>query len=232
MTPRQETVPLLAPAVALLARDVRLATREGGALGTALGFYLVVVAMLPLSLGPDLALLGRIAPGVLWVALLLSALLSLPRMFESDTDDGSLEILSAGPLPLEMVVAVKALAHWVTTAVPLALIAPVLGLLLNLELATMPSLLLAMLIGTPAVSFLGAIGAALTVRSRRGGLLVAVLLLPLYVPTLIFGIAALGAAAGDAGAATSATLVLGAFSLVAIVFGPLAAAAALRAQMA
>ena len=232
MTTRDTAVPLLAPARALLGREVRLAVREGGALGTALGFYLVVVAMLPLGLGPDLALLGRIAPGVLWVALLLSALLSLPRLFEADTDDGSLEILATGPLPLEVVAAVKALAHWVTTAVPLALIAPVLGLLLNLELATMPSLLLAMLIGTPAVSFLGAIGAALTVRSRRGGLLVAVLLLPLYVPTLIFGIAALGAAAGDPGAATSATLVLGALSLVAIVLGPLAAAAALRAQMA
>lgn len=232
MTARQDTTPLFAPAVALFVRDVRLATREGGALGTALGFYLVVVAMLPLSLGPDLALLGRIAPGVLWVALLLSALLSLPRMFESDTEDGTLEILGAGPLPLEIVAAVKALAHWVTSAVPLALIAPVLGLLLNLELATMPSLLLAMLIGTPAVSFLGAIGAALTVRSRRGGLLVALLVMPLYVPTLIFGIAALAGVADEAGAALSATLILGAISLVAIVLGPIAAAAALRAQMA
>ena len=232
MTDGQETPPLLAPAFALLARDVRLATREGGALGTALGFYLVVVAMLPLSLGPDLALLGRIAPGVLWVALLLSALLSLPRMFESDSDDGTLEILGTGPLPLEVVAAVKAFAHWVTTAVPLAVIAPVLGLLLNLELAAMPALLMAMLIGTPAVSYLGAIGAALTVRSRRGGLLVALLLLPLYAPTLIFGIAALGSGADEAGTSLSATLVLGAISLVAIVLGPIAAAAALRAQMA
>ena len=232
MTDGQETPPLLAPAFALLARDVRLATREGGALGTALGFYLVVVAMLPLGLGPDLALLGRIAPGVLWVALLLSALLSLPRMFEADSDDGTLDILGTGPLPLEVVAAVKAFAHWVTTAVPLAVIAPVLGLLLNLELAAMPPLVMAMLIGTPAVSFLGAIGAALTVRSRRGGLLVALLLLPLYVPTLIFGIATLGSGADDAGTSLSATLVLGAISLVAIVLGPIAAAAALRAQMA
>ena len=135
MTTRDTAVPLLAPARALLGREVRLAVREGGALGTALGFYLVVVAMLPLGLGPDLALLGRIAPGVLWVALLLSALLSLPRLFEADTDDGSLEILATGPLPLEVVAAVKALAHWLTTAVPLALLAPLLGLLLNLELA-------------------------------------------------------------------------------------------------
>lgn len=232
MTARPDTTPLFAPAVALFVRDVRLAAREGGALGTALGFYLVVVAMLPLGLGPDLALLGRIAPGVLWVALLLSALLSLPRMFEADYEDGALEVIALGPLPLEVVAAVKALAHWVTTAAPLAVAAPVLGLLLNLELAVMPSLLLAMLIGTPAVSFLGAIGAALTVRSRRGGLLVAVLLLPLYVPTLIFGIGAVGAATLASGGAMSATLILGAISLVAIVIGPIAAAAALRAQMA
>ncbi len=230
MTTRDTAVPLLAPARALLGREVRLAVREGGALGTALGFYLVVVAMLPLGLGPDLALLGRIAPGVLWVALLLSALLSLPRLFEADTDDGSLEILATGPLPLEVVAAVKALAHWVTTAVPLALIAPVLGLLLNLELALMPNLVLAMLIGTPGLSFLGSIGAALTVRSRRGGLLVAVLVLPLYVPTLIFGIGAVGASAVEGGA-FGATLILGAISLAAIVIGPIAAAAALRAQM-
>lgn len=230
MSAQQVPPPVWAPARALLAREVRLAVREGGAVGTALGFYLVVVAMLPLSLGPDLALLGRIAPGVLWVALLLSALLSLPRLFEADADDGSLEILATGPLPLEGVAAVKAFAHWLTTAVPLAVLAPVLGLLLNLDVASMPQLLLAMLIGTPALSFLGAIGAALTVRSRRGGLLIAVLLLPLYVPTLIFGIGAVGTSAVEGGA-FGATLILGAISLAAIVIGPIAAAAALRAQM-
>lgn len=230
MSAHEKPPPVWAPARALLAREVRLAAREGGALGTALGFYLVVVAMLPLSLGPDLALLGRIAPGVLWVALLLSALLSLPRLFETDADDGSLEILATGPQPLEGVAAVKAFAHWLTTAVPLAVLAPVLGLLLNLDVASMPQLLLAMLIGTPALSFLGAIGAALTVRSRRGGLLIAVLLLPLYVPTLIFGIGAVGTSAVEGGA-FGATLILGAISLAAIVIGPIAAAAALRAQM-
>jgi heme exporter protein B len=217
---------------ALLVRDLRLAVRQGGALGTALGFYLVVVAMLPLGLGPDLALLGRIAAGVLWVALLLSALLSLPRLFETDLEDGTLEIIVTGPLPLEAIVALKALVHWLTTAVPLVLIAPLLGLLLNLDLASVPALVGSMLVGTPAVSCLGAIGAALTVKSRRGGLLLAVLMLPLYVPTLIFGIGTVAAVASGMGGAASALLVLGAVSLASLVAGPIAAAAALRAQMA
>ena len=182
--------------LALLRRDIRLALREGGAIGSALGFYLIVVALLPLGLGPDLNLLARIAGGLLWIALLLAALLSLPRLFEADFEDGGLELLAAGPLPLEAVAAAKALAHWLTTGVPLTLLAPVLGLLLNLDLAAYSVLVLSMLLGTPAVSFLGAIGAALTLRSRRGGLLIALLVLPLYVPTLIFGISAIAAVRG------------------------------------
>jgi heme exporter protein B len=217
--------------LALIRRDLRLAAREGGALGSALGFYLVVVSMLPLGLGPDLNLLSRIAPGVLWVALLLAALLSLPRMFETDHADGTLEVMATGPLPLEAVAALKSVVHWLSTAVPLVLMAPVLGLLLNLELAVVPALLGAMLLGTPAVSFLGSIGAALTLRSRRGGLLVAVLMLPLYVPTLIFGIGAVSAVALDTSGAASAYLFLTAISLVSLVIGPVAAAVALRAQM-
>lgn len=221
----------LAAARALLARDVRLAVREGGALGTALGFYLVVVAMLPFGLGPDLALLSRIAGGVLWVALLLAALLTLPRMLEADHEDGTLEVLATGPLPLAAVAALKAVAHWLTTALPLALLAPVLGLLLNLEAAAMPALVGAMLVGTPAVSFLGAAGAALTLRSRRGGVLLAVLLLPLYVPTLVFGIGAVETVGLGTGGARGAFLLLGAVSLAATVIGPVAAAAAIRAQL-
>ena len=221
----------LAAARALLARDVRLAFREGGALGTALGFYLVVVAMLPFGLGPDLALLSRIAGGVLWVALLLAALLTLPRMLEADHEDGTLEVLATGPLPLPAVAAVKAAAHWLTTALPLALMAPVLGLLLNLDAGSVPVLVGAMLVGTPAVSFLGAAGAALTLRSRRGGVLLAVLLLPLYVPTLIFGIGAVEAVALGTGGTRAAFLLLGAMSLAAVVLGPIAAAAAIRAQL-
>lgn len=214
----------------LVGRDLRLAVRQGGALGTALGFYLVVVAMLPLGLGADLKLLSRIAPGILWIALLLSALLSLGRVFESDYEDGSLDLLATGPLPLELVAAAKALAHWISTSVPLALLAPVLGILLNLELVAYPALVATMLIGTPAVSFLGAIGAALTLTARRGGLLIALLVLPLYVPTLIFGIAAISAMLGPDDVAPP-LLILTAISLGAIVLGPLAAAAALRTQM-
>ncbi len=214
----------------LVGRDLRLAVRQGGALGTALGFYLVVVAMLPLGLGADLKLLSRIAPGILWIALLLSALLSLGRVFESDYEDGSLDVLATGPLPLELVAAAKALAHWISTSVPLALLAPVLGILLNLELVAYPALVATMLIGTPAVSFIGAIGAALTLTARRGGLLIALLVLPLYVPTLIFGIAAISAMLGPDDVAPP-LLILTAISLGAIVLGPLAAAAALRTQM-
>src|SRR6185312_1642859 len=159
--------------------------------GLALGFYLVVVAMLPLGLGPDLNLLSRIAPGVLWVALLLAALLSLGRLFETDFDDGSLDVLATGPLPLEAVAAAKSLAHWLTTSVPLVVAAPVLGLLLNLAPEAYGMLIVTMLAGTPAISFIGAIGAALTLRARRGGMLIALLMLPLYVPTLLFGIEAI-----------------------------------------
>jgi heme exporter protein B len=176
-------------ALALLSRDVTLAWREGGAIGTALGFYLVVVALTPLGLGPDLNLLARIAPGMLWVALLLAGLLSADRIFHNDYEDGALDVLITGPLPLPLVAAIKSLAHWITTGVPLALLAPVLGLLLNLPPQVSPLLVLAMLVGTPAVSFVAAIGASLTLGLRRSGLLLALLVLPLYVPVLIFGVA-------------------------------------------
>jgi len=215
----------------LVRRDLLLALREGGALGTALGFYLVVVTLMPLGLGPDLNLLSRIASGVLWVALLLAALLSLPRIFEADADDGSLDVMALGGLPLEMAAAAKAIAHWLSTGIPLALMAPMLGLLLNLEGRAYPLVIATMLVGTPAVSFLGAIGAALTIRARRGGLLLALLVLPLYVPTLIFGISAINAALLSPEGFTASFLILAAISLVSMVLGPIAAAAALRQQM-
>jgi heme exporter protein B len=214
----------------LVRRDLSLAVREGGAIGTALGFFFVVVAMLPLGLGPDLKLLSRIAAGVLWIALLLAALLSLGRMFETDYEDGTLDVLATGPLPLEAVAAAKALAHWLSTGVPLVLLAPVLGVLLNLDADYYPTLLATMAIGAPAISFLGGIGAALTLKARRGGLLLALIVLPLYAPTLIFGISAISAAAGPSGASSS-FLILTAISLAAIVLGPLATAAALRIQL-
>jgi len=214
----------------LLQRDLQLAVREGGAIGTALGFFLIVVSLMPLGLGPDLNLLARIAAGILWIALLLAALLSLNRIFEADYDDGTLDVLANGPLPLELVSAVKALAHWITTGIPLAVLAPVLGILLNLNLEAYPILVATTLLGTPAVSFLGAVGAALTMKTRRGGLLLALIVLPLYVPTLIFGISAVSASAGPSGAGAS-FLILAAISLVTMVLGPVAAAAALRIQL-
>jgi heme exporter protein B len=215
---------------ALVGRDLKLAVREGGAIGTALGFFLLVVSLMPLGLGPDLNLLSRIAAGILWIALLLAALLSLGRIFESDYEDGTLDVLATGPLPLEVVSAAKALAHWLSTGIPLALLAPVLGILLNLDLKSYPLLVATMLAGTPAISFLGAIGAALTLKARRGGLLLALVVLPLYIPTLIFGISTISAVAGPSGSGAS-FLILAAISLAAIVLGPIAAAAALRIQL-
>jgi heme exporter protein B len=215
----------------LVRRDLLLAWREGGTIGVALGFYLVVVTMLPLSLGPDLNLLSRIGPGLLWVALLLATLLSLGRLFETDFEDGSLEVLAIGPLPLEAVAAAKSLAHWLTTGIPLTVLAPVLGLLVNLPLEAYGVLVATMLAGTPAVSFIGAIGAALTLRARRGGVLIALLMLPLYVPTLLFGIEAISAALTGSGGFMPAFLILVAISLASVVLAPLAAALALRFQL-
>ncbi|HET7448660.1 MAG TPA: heme exporter protein CcmB [Methyloceanibacter sp.] len=218
-------------ALALLTRDVRLAWREGGAIGTALGFYLVVIAITPLGLGPDLNLLARIAPGMLWVALLLAALLSADRIFHNDYEDGALDVLTTGPLPLSLVAAIKSLAHWLTTGVPLALLAPLLGLLLNLPVAAWPLLVLAMLVGTPAVSFVAAIGASLTLGLRRSGLLLALLVLPLYVPVLIFGVAAASAAVVGPASPWPPLFMLCALSLASVVLAPIAAAAALRTAL-
>lgn len=216
---------------ALLRRDLTLSLREGAAIGTALGFYLIVVSLMPLGLGPDLQLLSRIAPGVLWVGLLLSALLTLPRLFEPDYDDGTLDALTIGALPLEIICLAKALAHWLTTGIPLSLTAPILGLLLNLELDAYPALAVTLLVGTPAISLLGAIGAALTLKSRKGGVLIALLVLPLYLPTLIFGIAAISAVVTPPGSFSSSLLMVAAVSIISIVIGPIASAAALRAQL-
>ena len=215
----------------LVQRDLLLAVREGGATGTVLGFYLVVIALMPLGLGPDLQLLSRIAPGVLWIGLLLAALLSLGRMFDVDQEEGVLEVLTTGALPLELVVAAKALAHWISSCLPLAILTPILGLLLNLELAAYPVLVVTVLIGSPAISFLGSVGAALTLRSRRGGLLIALLVLPLYIPTLIFGISAISAVVTPPGSLEASLLLLSAVTIASLVIGPIAAAAALRAQL-
>ncbi|MGI9422587.1 MAG: heme exporter protein CcmB [Hyphomicrobiaceae bacterium] len=216
---------------ALILRDVRLAFREGGAIGTALGFYLIVVALIPVAVGPDLKLLQLIAPGVLWVALLLSALLSLGRVFDPDFDDGSLEIMAISALPLELTVVAKSLAHWMTTGLPLVAMTPLLGLLLNLDLSAAPVVVGTMLVGTIAISFLGAIAAALTLQARRGGMLVAILVLPLYVPTLIYGVTTISIALTPPGSPWPSFLLLCAISMGSLVIGPWAAAAALRHQM-
>jgi heme exporter protein B len=221
---------MIGPARALLARELRLGFVDSGAIGTALGFYLVVITLVPLGLGPDLKLLTRIAPGILWIGLLLASLLSLGRLFEADLDDGSLDALAMGPLPLEVTVAVKSIAHWLSTGLPLVLITPALGLMLNLDMTAIPIVIGTMLIGTPAISFLGAIGAALTLRAQRSGLLVALLVLPLYIPTLIFGISAIQAVTTPPGSLGASLALLTAISLASLIIGPFAAAAALRAQ--
>jgi heme exporter protein B len=218
-------------ALALLKRDVKLSWREGGAIGTALGFYLVVVAITPLGLGPNLNLLARIAPGILWIGLLLAALLSADRIFHNDYEDGALDVLITGPLPLPLVAAIKCLAHWLTTGVPLALLAPVLGLLLNLPIGTSPLLVLAMLAGTPAVSFIAGIGASLTLGLRRSGILLALLVLPLYVPVLIFGVSAVTPYVSGPNSLWAPFFMLCALSLASIVLAPIAAAAALRTAL-
>jgi heme exporter protein B len=173
-------------------------------------------------------LLARIAPGILWVALLLAALLSADRIFHNDYEDGTLDVLTTGTLPLPLIAAIKSLAHWLTTAVPLALLAPVLGLLLNLPIEAIPLLVLSMLVGTLAVSFIAAIGSGLTLGLRRSGLLLALLVLPLYVPVLIFGVSAVSAATTGPASPWPPLLMLCALSLASIVLAPLAAAAALR----
>ena len=172
---------------ALLLRDLTLAFRAGGGFGLGLAFFLIVTVLVPFGVGPQSDLLARIAPGILWLGALLACLLSLDRLLALDWEDGSLDLLATSPLPLEAALSVKALAHWLTTGLPLVLAAPVLGVLLNLPGEGYFWLVISLAVGTPALSVIGAFGAALTVGVKRGGLLMSLLVLPLYVPTLIFG---------------------------------------------
>jgi heme exporter protein B len=212
----------------LLGRDMRLAVRVGG--GALMGalFFLVVVSMIPFAIGPGLALLARIGPAILWLGALLASLLALDRLFATDYEDGSLDLLMMGGMPLELAVATKAIAHWITTGLPLVIIAPPLGLMLNVELHAAGWLALTLAAGTPALTFLGLIGAALSVALRRGGLLLAVLVLPLTVPVLIFGVAAANAAIVGPAPFGPPFTILCALSLASFVLGPIAAAAVLR----
>jgi len=219
--------------LALITREVRLAVRVGGGGGMAVFFFLITISIVPLGIGPDLNLLSRIAPGMLWVALLLSALLTLDRLFQGDQEDGTLDHLLMGTMPLELIVLAKGIAHWLTTGVPLIVAAPVLGLLLNLPIEGMGPMMFAMSVGSPALSLLGAVGAALAVGVKRGGLLISLLVLPFYVPVLIFGVsatrAALIAVPGDMEGRS--LMLLGAVTLTSFVVGPVAGAAALRANV-
>ncbi|WP_299589466.1 heme exporter protein CcmB [uncultured Tateyamaria sp.] len=215
---------------ALFVRDLRLALRAGGGFGLGLAFFLIVVVLVPFSVGPEPALLARIAPGVLWLGALLSCLLSLDRLLAVDFEDGALDLLATSPLPLEGIVVVKAAAHWVTTGLPLVLVAPVLGVLLNLPAPGFGVLVLSLGIGTPALSMIGAFGAALTVGIKRGGLLLSLLVLPLYVPTLIFGAEAARRAVLGLDVSTPLML-LGGITAGVLAFMPFAAGVVLRVNL-
>jgi len=216
--------------IALFRRDLALATRAGGGFGLALAFFLIVVILIPFGVGPEAALLSRIAPGILWIGALLACLLSLDRIFQLDYEDGSLDLLATAPVPMEGVVAIKALAHWLTTGLPLVLAAPVFGVLLNLPGPGYGWLVISLALGTPALSMIGAFGAALTVGLKRGGLLLSLLVLPLYVPTLIYGTEVARRGAEDLSVATPLALLAG-ITLAAAALLPFAAAAALRVNL-
>lgn len=214
--------------LAILKRDLAVASRAGGGGELALVFFLTMVVLVPFALGPDLNLLSRIGPAILWLGALLSVLIGLDRLFQSDEEDGSLDLIRASALPLELAVLAKGLAHWLTTGLPLALVSPLLGLLVALPGEGVLPLVATLLVGTPALSFIGAGGAALAASLRRGGLIVPVLVAPLTVPVLIFGVSAANAAVGGTVPFLTPFLILCAISLGAIVVGTLAAAAALR----
>ena len=208
-------------------RDLQIALRSRAELGVQLLFYVLVVSLFPLASAPDLVLLATMAPGILWVAALLAALLSLPRLFASDFNDGSLEQLAMSPFPLPALVTGKMLAHWLTTGLPMVVLAPLLALQYGLEASLVSIVTLSLLLGTPILSLVGGIGAALTLGARGGGSLLALLVLPLFVPVLIFGAGAADMARAGFSASANFSL-LGAGLLVALVGAPLAAAAAVR----
>jgi heme exporter protein B len=216
--------------IALIIRDIRLAFRAGGGFGLGLAFFLMVAVIVPLGVGPSPVILAQIAAGVLWVGALLANLLSLDRLFALDYEDGSLDLLATAPLPMAGVVAAKALAHWLTTGLPLVAAAPVLGILLNLPAQGYGWLVISLALGTPALSIIGAFGASLTVGLKRGGLLLGLLVLPLYIPTLIFGaeVVKLGAFGADIGVPLAALAAITAGAWAGL---PMAAAAAIRANL-
>ncbi len=216
--------------IALLIRDLRLAVRAGGGFGLGLSFFLIVTVLVPFGVGPETGLLAKIAPGILWIGALLSCLLSLDRIFALDFEDGSLDLLATAPVPLEGAVLVKAIAHWLTSALPLVVAAPLLGILLSLPTEGFLWVFVSLLLGTPGLSVIGTFGAALTVGIKRGGLLLSLLVLPLYVPTLIFG-AEVARRGAEGLAVETPLMLLAGISLGALAFLPFAAAAVLRMNL-
>jgi heme exporter protein B len=213
---------------AILSRDLKIAWRVGGGALMGVLFFLTVVTLVPFALGPDLGLLRRVGPAVLWLGALLASLLALDRLLAVDQEDGSLDLIVTAPAPLELVVATKAIAHWLTTGVPLVIAAPLFGVMLNIEPAAIGAVTATLLVGTPALTFIGLIGAALSVALRRGGILLPILVLPLTVPVLIFGVAAANAARGGPVGLGTPFTILCALTLMSLIIGPFAAAATLR----
>lgn len=216
---------------ALYLRELRIAVRVGGGALMGVLFFLTVVAIVPFAIGPDLNLLSRIGPAILWIGALLAVLLGLDRLFAADARDGSLDLLVAAGPPVELVVLVKCAAHWTATGLPLVLAAPLIALTVAMPPAAIATTVLTLLVGTPALTLIGAIGAALTVTLRRGGLLLAVLVLPFSIPVLIFGVSAAAAPMLSPAPFLTPFLLLAAVSLAALALAPLAAAAALRGGM-
>ncbi|MDJ0822568.1 MAG: heme exporter protein CcmB [Paracoccaceae bacterium] len=216
--------------IALLTRDLRLAIRAGGGFGLGLAFFLIVTVLVPFGVGPETGLLTQIAPGILWIGALLACLLSLDRILALDWEDGSLDLLATAPLPMEGIVSIKALAHWITTGLPLVLAAPVLGVLLSLPPDGYLWVLVSLALGTPALSVIGTFGAALTVGLKRGGLLMSLLVLPLYVPTLIFG-AEVARRGAEGLTVQTPLLLLAGISFGVIALLPFASAAVLRINL-
>jgi heme exporter protein B len=217
----------MAAFTALIRHELRLALRQAGDTGLVLGFFVLAVVLFPFGVGPEPAVLARVGAGILWVAALLAALLSLDRLYLLDYEDGGLELLALSRLPLELVALAKATAHWVATGLPLALLSPVLAFVVGLDPSVMPTLFLGLLVGTPALSLIGGVAAALTLGARRQGVLLSILVLPLYIPSLIFGAGAVEASAAGIGARAH-MLILGALTLAALALCPWASAAALR----
>lgn len=215
---------------ALLLRDLKLSVRAGGGAMIGVLFFMTVVAVIPFGVGPDLNLLARIGPAILWIGALLAALLGLDRLFQAEREDGSLDLLLMQETPLVLTVLVKCLAHWLATGLPLVLASPLLSLFMNMDVVAIGATMLTLLVGTPAITFIGAAGAAIAVALPRGGLLVSILVLPLAIPVLIFGVSAVYAAVQEPAPFLPPFLFLTALTLVFAVIGPVAAAAALRAS--